>query len=550
MTMQPLTTPATYAPCHYTTNRGIMNDPTVNVTFLEVLRMTDDEFLAWMSRVRHAILRQWDTHQVPPRVGMNDAEMADAWDHFSTVDASGVWVTTDDGTLGISAPPTAHSVVNQWFPTMMKTRITYGSTNTGMSIYDMFADDSIWQRYVESYAVRHFRRDSFYSYSPALKRSDTIPTLPKTTPQSVRDWLTLMRDHPTEASSSLFGESASTRYEVWLCPATTDETYSGYSDKMNARPEKRGVWTVDLSEAHALRDSGEFPSYWFRMVPSSLEKNRCIQIRMVNSTTRIFPHGFKSFRVSMCQYAVNWPAVGARALYEKYTTGIQNPVIWDPSSGWAGRLAGAVTARTRPLYIGCDPNTDHLWVDEAGVQHSKYTEIAAYHASRTPFDAPPKVLFFPCGSEVMKDQPEFQQYQGKVDVVFTSPPYFAKELYSDDPEQSARKFSEFEGWCEGFLKPTIETAAKWLKSGGVLLWNIADAKFGGKMLPLEQRSIDYAVGAGLVQQETIRLLMSNMPGGNRVKEDEAGNLTGTAKNTCFVNKRLVKFEPIFVFQKK
>jgi hypothetical protein len=117
--------------------------------------------------------------------------------------------------------------------------------------------------------------------------------------------------------------------------------------------------------------------------------------------------------------------------------------------------------------------------------------------------------------------------------------------YSDDPEQSAHKFSAFEEWCEGFLKPTIDTAADWLRPGGVLLWNIADAKFGGKLLPLEQRSIQYATNAGLLQMPTIRLLMSNMPGGNRVKEDG----TGTAKNTCLVGGRLIKFEPIFVFLK-
>lgn len=541
MSMQPFTTPTTYTPCHYTLNHAIMGDPNVNVTFLDVLRMSDTEFTEWLERVRRAVLTAWDTEQMPPKVGLSEADMAADWDRFRTADASVVWVTCDDGVEGLSAPPTSHSVVNQWFPTMMKTRISYSGKDDGISIYDMFARDDVWTRYRTSYATRHFRRDSFYSYSPALRQQDKVPTQPDATPSSVREWMTFLRDHPTEPTTSLFGNSDATRYEVWLCPATTDEVYSGYSEKLNG---KRGLWTVSLDEAKALRDSGEFPDYWFRMVPDTLEKDRCIQLRLVTSTTRIFPHGFKSFRVSMCQYAVNWPALAARALYERYTTGIKNPIIWDPSSGWGGRLAGAITSRTHPLYIGCDPNTDHLWVDGAG-PHSKYTEIAAYHASRTPFDAPPKVLFFPCGSEVIANEPAFQAYQGTVDVVFTSPPYFAKELYSDDAEQSARKFSAFEEWCDGFLKPTIETAAKWLKPGGVLLWNIADAKFGNKLLPLEQRSIDYAVATGLIQEPAIRLLMSNMPGGNRVNEDG----TGTAKNTCKVDGRLVKFEPIFVFRK-
>lgn len=542
MTVKPLTVPDYYTSCHYTRNSSVMDDPSVNVSFLDVLRMDDAEFIAWMERVRHAVLTAWDTFGMPPKVGTSDAEIALDWDRFIAADAGATWVRCDDGGEGLSAPPTGASVINQWFPTMMKTRITYAEGKDGISIYDMFANDDVWARYRTSYATRHFRRDSFYSYSPALKRSDVVPTRKGVVPTSVREWMTVLRDHPTEQTDSLFGDTNATRYEVWLCPATTDDAYSGYSDKLDG---KRGIWMVSLEEAIALRDSGEFPAYWFRMVPKTLEKNRCIQIRLVDSTTRIFPHGFKSFRVSMCQYAVNWPAVAARALYERYTTGIKNPVIWDPSSGWAGRLAGAITSRTKPLYIGCDPNTDHLWTDADGTAHSKYTEIAAYHASRSALDAPPKVLFFPCGSETMKDQPEFQKYKGKVDVVFTSPPYFAKELYSQDAEQSARKFSAFEDWCEGFLKPTLETAAAWLKPGGVLLWNIADAKFGNKLLPLEARSIQYATAAGLVQGDTIRLLLANMPGGNRVNEDG----TGTAKNTCKVDNRLIKFEPIFVFTK-
>ena len=543
MTVHPLTTPSVYTDCHYTTNRALLNNTAVNVTFDDILRMDDAAWSAWLERLRTAILTAWNTENVPPRVGLSDAEMMSAWDKFAASDPASVWTTCDDGAEALSVPPGNHSVVNQWFPTMMKTRITYSSKGEGMSIYDMFAVDDIWARYRKSYATRHFRRDSFFAYSRAIHTHEAVPgtTIVPTTPH---DYLMTLRDHLDAAPSDIFGNTTGASHGVWLSPAVSDEDYDGYSTHI----KERSIWTVSSEDALAWKTSGVFPPHWFSAVTSANKKSHYM-LRVYETDARVFPMGFRSFRISMCQYAVNWPALGARALYERYTTGVKQPVIWDPSSGWAGRLAGAVTSRTRPLYIGCDPNTDHLWVDDAGVQHSKYTEIAAYHASRTPFDAPPKVLFFPCGSEVMKDQPEFQQYQGKVDVVFTSPPYFAKELYSNDPEQSARKFSEFEGWCEGFLKPTIETAAKWLKPGGVLLWNIADAKFGGKMLPLEQRSIDYAVGAGLVQQETIRLLMSNMPGGNRVKEDEAGNLTGTAKNTCFVNKRLVKFEPIFVFRK-
>lgn len=538
--MSPLTTPSRYTPCHYTTNRELLANPAVNVTFAEVLQMDDAAWVAWLERVRRAVLTAWDDKQVPPRIGLTDAEIADQWDRFVSMDANKSWVTCDDGTEALSAPPASHAVISQWFPTMMKTRITYSDKKDGISIYDMFADDAVWARYRTSYATRHFRRDSFFAYSRAIHTHEAVPGT-TSVPSSAHAYLVMLRNHLESAPSDLFGTTPAPTHGVWLSPAVADEEYDGYSTNI----KDRSIWTVTRDEALAWKESEEFPAHWFAAVDATPTKKSHYMLRLYETNMRIFPQGFRSFRISMCQYAVNWPAVAARALYERYTAGVTAPVIWDPSSGWAGRLAGAISSRTKPLYIGCDPNSDHLWSDADGTIHSKYTEIAAYHAGRSALDAPPKVLFFPCGSETMKDQPEFQKYKGKVDVVFTSPPYFAKELYSQDAEQSARKFSAFEEWCEGFLKPTLETAAAWLKPGGVLLWNIADAKFGNKLLPLEQRSIDYATAAGLVQGNTIRLLLSNMPGGNRVNEDG----TGTAKNTCLVNGRLIKYEPIFTFQK-
>jgi len=538
--MTPFTTPTCYTPCHYTTNRALLADSSVNVTFAEVLQMDDSAWVAWLERVRHAILTAWNTHHVPPRIGLTDAELAHEWDKFVASDASTTWVTCDDGVEGLSAPPASHAMISQWFPTMMKTRITYSDKKEGISIYDMFAEDAVWARYRTSYATRHFRRDSFFAYSRAIHTNESVPGT-TSVPSSAHAYLTTLRDAMAATPTDLFGEAAPATHGVWLSPAIADEEYDGYSPHL----KDRSIWTATRDEALAWKESGEFPAHWFTAVTAAQTKKSHYMVRLYETNARIFPHGFRSFRISMCQYAVNWPALAARALYERYTAGVEHPVIFDPSSGWAGRLAGAITSRTKPTYIGCDPNSDHLWVDAAGVSHSKYTEIAAYHASRAALDTSPKVLFFPCGSEVMKDQPAFQEYRGKVHVVFTSPPYFAKEVYSEDAEQSARKFSEFEAWCKGFLRPTIMTAAEWLAPGGVLLWNIADAKFGNKLLPLEQRSIDYAVAAGLTQEPTIRLLLSNMPGGNRVNEDG----TGTAKNTCKVNGRLVKFEPIFVFRK-
>ena len=531
-------TPADYTPCHYTTAEAVLSDPLVNVTFADVVAMDDAAWHAWLTRVRVAILRQWDAIGVPPRTGLSEAELAQAADRLIADDASKVWTTDDDGAECLSAPSTSGGFVGNWFETMMKTRIVTSTKSEGLSIYDIFANDDLWARYVKSYAVRHFRKDSFYAYSRAIHTHEDLPTRPGVVPVSAEDYLRQLAAHPRVESASLFDDAPTTTYGVWLAPANADEDYNGYSEKMSSG---RQIWTMSQEDALRLKDDPTMPAAWFRFVAPDLKKSHYM-VRLFDSDTRIFPDGFRSFRISMTNSVVNFPPLVARALYERY--GPDHGVYWDPSSGWAGRLAGTITSPKRPLYIGTDPNTDHLWTDADGVAHSKYTELAAYLGQRMPLAERPRVLFFPCGSEVMRDQPKFQAYKGAVDVIGTSCPYLWKEWYSDDPEQSCVKFSEFEGWCDGFLRPTIETAAEWLKPGGYLWWNIADVRFDGKLYPLEQRSMDYAKAAGLEYVTTHRMLLASMPGGNRVINGQ-----GTAKNVTKVRGRITKYEPVYIFRR-
>ena len=50
--------------------------------------------------------------------------------------------------------------------------------------------------------------------------------------------------------------------------------------------------------------------------------------------------------------------------------------------------------------------------------------------------------YFQEGSEHIGNHPDFQQYKGKLDMVFTSPPYFDREQYSEDEEQSFKNLTQ------------------------------------------------------------------------------------------------------------
>lgn len=544
----------------------LLSDPKCNPTFDEILAMSHDEFREWIRFFRAEVVKAWDERGQPPRVGYNHDGIVDNFREM-TKDFSLNWMETVDHRTGkkdvIRNTTTAGNAVNQWFPTMMKTRITYGkNVAESRSIYDFFAKDELFETFC-TYASRHFKRDSFYHYSNPVSVGDIVPGI---------------KDPIIDAFHFVTSFPENTEYGFFICPVKEDKKYTGFNTKLAL---KRNLvidhrLDVDREVFFNLPTSGP--------VVSNVHPNaKTYAIRLYKKGQRIFPVGLKAFRVSFCQYAVNFPPLTARYLYERFlpkpadnNTGDTPPaIIFDPSSGWGGRLLGAisVSGSTPVHYVGTDPNSDHVgpggWTkyqDFATFFNHEIREGSIFGTHGHSFH------IFQEGSEVIRNHPDFQMYKGKVDVVFTSPPYFAKEVYSEDAEQSCHKFGDYATWRDGFLKPTLETAVEWLKPGGYILWNIADAVFGGEMLPLEKDSCDIMKELGMEYVETLKMSLAQMPGGNRLEEtgdfEEVEEHTlhetttkkvpimkGKMKNFCEVykesgkGKMMLKYEPIFCFRK-
>jgi hypothetical protein len=62
--------------------------------------------------------------------------------------------------------------------------------------------------------------------------------------------------------------------------------------------------------------------------------------------------------------------------------------------------------------------------------------------------------------------------RGKVDFVFTSPPYFDLEKYSDDVSASTRNYGNFRLWVKEYVAPTILNIKDYLKPGACASINI------------------------------------------------------------------------------
>jgi hypothetical protein len=531
----------------YEKNEDLINSP-VNKTFEELLWMTDAEFRRWVIDMRKTVVDLWDNKGLPPRVGYNKDEIIDNFQKMISFPVHELEIDKDI----VRNTSVIGNAVNQFFPTMMRTKISYSTKGNAKSIYDYFADHNLLETFV-TYASRHFKRDSFYHYSSPISVGDIIDIggapYKVTTPEEFVQWFEV-------------NENAKANYDYWLCPIKEGKTYTGYN--------------VELGKKHNLLVDAAFDAPSRTKTNVDIGRSNTYTIRLFKKGQKVFPLGLKAFRVSFCQYAVNFPPLTARYLYERFTDHIKDQEqinIYDPSSGWAGRLLGAMAVddRRNIHYIGTDPNTDH----DTTNGRTKYHEVADFFNTHVRengklYAKSHSYEMFQLGSEVIGDDPRFQKYKGKIDLVFTSPPYFAKEVYSDDPEQSCHKFSQYEAWVEGFLRPTLTNAVESLRSDRYLLWNIADAAFDGKLLTLEEDSNKILRELGMEYVTTVKMTLAQMPGGNRMVEtgetekivtktvfgeqvEEKSVVKGMMKNYCEIKskgkKMFLKYEPIFVWRK-
>lgn len=124
--------------------------------------------------------------------------------------------------------------------------------------------------------------------------------------------------------------------------------------------------------------------------------------------------------------------------------------------GWGNRCQGALTSKWDYNYYGTDPNS---------ALHKCYNEQADF--IRETLNTNNKTDFRCCGSE------EFiPEWEGIMDLSFTSPPYFNTEKYSSELTQSAAKCANYYDWRDNFMRPTIKNVYRYLKPGAYYLLNL------------------------------------------------------------------------------
>ena len=158
----------------YEKNKYILESE-VNKTFEEVLWMSDYEFRQWLKDMRREVVYAWDELGLPPRVGFDEQQIIDQFNKMSSFPVHKFESFNEETqeTDVIRNTSVIGNAANQWFPTMMKTKIVYNDVAKAKSIYDHFADEDLFNK-VYTYGHRHFKRDSFYHYSNPIKQDEMI----------------------------------------------------------------------------------------------------------------------------------------------------------------------------------------------------------------------------------------------------------------------------------------------------------------------------------------------------------------------------------------
>jgi hypothetical protein len=195
----------------------------------------------------------------------------------------------------------------------------------------------------------------------------------------------------------------------------------------------------------------------------------------------------KSF--SNCAAVSNFRPVIARAIIARYTA--SGETVVDFSAGYGGRLVGALSLSRH--YVGIDPCAMQV----RGLRRciAKLSQLKLTTGSARIYPGCAEV-------ELPKLPSRFAQ------LVFTSPPYFDWEKYSNHPTQSSIRFRSYPDWLAGFLRPVVEQSYRVLANGGTLAVNFPN---GGCRTTLLADLMRLTAGAGFRYLKTYQLRLSKVP---------------------------------------
>ena len=179
------------------------------------------------------------------------------------------------------------------------------------------------------------------------------------------------------------------------------------------------------------------------------------------------------------------------------------------SSGFGGRLLGAIACNQVSQYVGTDPCSETMTGLRAMARELRRDDL--------------EIELHKMGSE------DFYPDRNSLDLCFSSPPYFDTEKYSNESTQSYLRFPSRDSWLKDFLGSTLDNCWCGLRPKGRLIINLANVT---SYPTLEEEFVRMACSRGWRLERTLRYSLSRMMGTRRPEGDR------------------FKYEPVFIFERK
>jgi hypothetical protein len=149
------------------------------------------------------------------------------------------------------------------------------------------------------------------------------------------------------------------------------------------------------------------------------------------------------------QKVSNFRPTIAKYIYDTYAP--VNSTVLDPCMGYGGRLIAALASKNVHIYEGCDPCQETFDGNLQMCNDVNHNKIV--RTQQIPFE-------------------DSKLNDNYYDFIFTSPPYFNLEKYSEEDDQSWKRYSTYEVWRDQFLKVLIQKSYNSLKKGHYFLLNV------------------------------------------------------------------------------
>lgn len=188
--------------------------------------------------------------------------------------------------------------------------------------------------------------------------------------------------------------------------------------------------------------------------------HKCIKKYIDTSNSKRFSDSSKisvARTASRVQVVSNFRPTVAKLMYDKYAN---DGVVLDPCTGFGGRLLGSWCSSNVKKYVGIDPSTKTYEGNLKLYDFLKCNDYFSFNKTRP---------------EVELHCIPFEEFETdtKFDFIFTSPPYFNTEKYSDEDTQSWKRYDTYGTWLEQFLKVLIEKSYNFLKDDKYFCINVS-----------------------------------------------------------------------------